>query len=140
MTLRDRILAFLREHPSSTARTIADALGVPGVSVSSYLSMMFNSHAVDRSRRMPFAYTLLDPLAAGVFPSRSPVPLGKGTRLADEQLVLAALTEGVAGNRKTLLGLLEWTPHRLGQAVDRLHSADLVKTVQGSYVLILHSP
>jgi len=140
MILRDQILAFLREHPSSTARIIADALGAPSGSVYACLFRMFGSHAVGRSRKMPFAYSLLDPFVAGVLASRAALSLESGTRLADEQRILSVLAEDRTQDHETLLGLLEWNPKRLAQAVDRLHSAGLVKTTYGSYVLILRSP
>jgi len=139
LTLPDRILAFLTENPSSTARTIADALGESRPSVSSYLSRMSQGRAVIRNKSHPFTYSLPDPLRAESPPSRTSMPPRKETSLADEQLVLAALTEGRASDHEALLALLRWSPNRLGQTVDRLHSAGLVKTVDGSYVLISRS-
>jgi len=140
LTFPDRILEFLTEHPSSTARTIAEALGESRPNVSSYLTRMSHGRAVIRSNRRPFTYALPDPSETEALPNRTPVSLRTETSLADEQLVLAVLTEGRASDQKTLLALLRWTPKRLGQTVDRLHSAGLVKTVHGSYVLIPRRP
>lgn len=140
LTLSDRILMFLSENPSSTARAIAASIDTSQGSVAAYLSRMFKSRAVTRSEKLPFAYSLPDPSATEAFPSRAPLLPRRETRLADEHLVLAALTEGRTSDRETLLDLLGWTSHRLGETVDRLHSADLVKTVHGSYVLIPRRP
>jgi len=139
LTLISRILTFLSEYPSSTARVISEGLGAPRTSVAAYLTRMSYSRAVIRSRNSPFTYTLLDPLTAETMPTRVLVPLRKETKLADEQLVLTALTEGRASDRKTL-ALSRWPPNRLKQTLDRLHSAGLVKMVHGSYVLISQSP
>jgi len=139
LTLPDRILEFLAEHPSSTARTIAEALGELRPSVASYLSQMSHGRAVIRSKSRPFTYRLPDPSDTKALPNKTPVSLRKETSLADEQLVLAALTEGRASDHETLLALLNWAPKRFEQTVDRLHSARLVETVDGSYVLIPRS-
>jgi len=140
LTLPDRILAFLTEHPSSTARTIAEALGEAHPNVASYLTRMAYGRAVTRSNSRPFIYGLPAPSGAEILPKRTPVPLRKETSLADEQFVLALLTEGRASDHETLLALLNWAPKRLEQTVDRLHSAGLVETVDGSYVLIPRRP
>jgi len=139
LTLSDRILDFLAEHPSSTARTIADALGELRPSVSSYLTRMFYGRAIIRNKQSPFTYRLPDPSDTEALPNTTPVPLRTETRLADEQLVLATLTAGRANDHETLLALLNWAPKRVEQTMDRLHSAGLVETVDGSYVLIPRS-
>jgi len=140
LTLPDRILAFLSENPSSTVRRVARALDESPPSVAAYLTRMFKSRTVIRSKKSPFAYSLPDPSAAEAFLNSAPVPLRKETKLADEQLVLVALAEGRASNREALLALLRWSPNRLMQTVDRLHSAGLLKTTHGSYMLIPRNP
>jgi len=94
LTFPDRILEFLTEHPSSTARTIAEALGESRPNVSPYLTRMSHGLAVIRSKGRPFTYRLPDPSDTKALPNRTPVLLRRETCLADEQLVLAALTEG----------------------------------------------
>jgi len=136
LTLSDRILAFLNEHPSSTAQMVADATGDPHSSVAAYLGRMIKTRAVTRSKKPPFTYSLPDSSTVEVLPNRALLPQRKETTLADEQLVLATLTEGQASDRETLLDVLGWAPHRLKQTVDRLHSPGLVRTVHGSYVLM----
>jgi len=140
LTLRDRILAFLIDHPPSTARIIARALDAPRVTVATALSRMFESRLVGRSMKSPFVYSRLDPLAAKALPSRALALSRSETKLADEQRILSVLAEDRAQDREILLGLLSWNPHRLAQALDRLYAAHLIDTVHGSYVLILRGP
>lgn len=119
---------------------IAEALGESRASVAAYLVTLFRSRTVNRNKSRPFVYTLPDLPPADAPPSLVPVSLRKETKLADEQRVLTALSEGGVSDRETLLELSGWTPHRLGQTLDRLHSASLVKTVHGSYVLMPRTP
>jgi len=119
---------------------IAEALGESRASVAAYLITMFRFRAVNRNKTRPFVYTLSDLSPADALPNLVAVSLRKETKLADEQRVLTALSEERVSDREMLLELLGWTPHRLGQTLDRLHSASLVKTVRGSYVLMPRNP
>jgi len=119
---------------------VAEALGNSYASVAAHLTVMTQSRAVSRNNRRPFVYTLSGSPPVAAPPIIAPISLRKETKLADEQMALAALTAGQASDREALFKLLEWTPHRLGQTLDRLHSAGLIQTVHGSYVLILRRP
>jgi len=62
------------------------------------------------------------------------------TKLGDEQTILSALATGRANDHEGLVELLGWHPQRLGQTLDRLRSARLVRKAEGQYLLIVPRP